>query len=275
MKNHRPIPHRKPALAVLLAVATFTAAPAPAQIEPLYGNAATAVVQGQIRVAPKNFGAEFVDTDFVPYVEGPASFTATVSMQNADSFRDQGNPFPPLLNGSTSIKLKTSKITTAQIIKTELSRQGIPDPRGYRLLWRAKADNMATAFKEGEGLQVGRPGFAQRFAVNTLLRADFLGGEALNMTEGRSLLESGSYLIASSGNPLQITRWQGRRSGFIWGSVAVYRNLYDPPLGLEGLVRIKRTLKINRGPNFGQDFVNYPYESGTVSGKINGYAGRD
>lgn len=272
MKNHRPVSRHKLTLTALLAVATFAAPPAPAQIEPFYGNADTPVAEGRIRVAPASFGTDVVGGIFVPYVEGPAAFTATVSTQNAASFRESGNPLFPLFNGQTRIKLQTRKLTTAQIVKGELSRQGITNPRGYRLLWRARADNMAAAFKEGEGLQVGRKGFAQRYNADAFLRMEFTGGGI--PVEGQSVLESGSYLIASGGNPLQITRWQGRRSGFIWSNVGVEEALSNPRLDLDGLVRIKRTLKVNRSPNFGEDFVNYPFETGTVSGRVGGYANR-
>jgi hypothetical protein len=266
MKKHQSNLLHSLALPALLAVATFAAAPATAQILPTYDNANIPVVEGRIRLAPKNFGVALFGPDREAYVDGPAAFTATVSTQNADSFREIGNPLFPVFNGSTSIKLQTRKLTTAQIVRGRLSQQGITDPRGYRLLWRAKTGNTAAAFTRdgGEGLLVGRLGVQLGFSVADWLYVQFIG-------DGQSLLESGSYLIASSGNPQQITRWEARRSGFILSDVEIGLDLNNPRLNLDGLVRIKRTLKINRSPNFGDDFVGFPYETGTISGRISGF----
>lgn len=264
MKKYQSNSLHSLALLALLAVATFAAAPATAQISPDYDNANIPAGEGRIRLAPKNFGIAPDGLGLAAYVEGPAAFTATVSTQNAASFREIGNPLFPLFNGSTSIKLQTRKLTTAQIVRGRLSQEGITDPQGYRLLWRAKADNMAADFERRRGLQVGRLGSAQRFNVADWLYVGFID-------DGRSLLEGGSYLVASSGNPQQITRWEGSRSGFTWSLCEVLPDLNDPGLGLSGLVRIKRTLKINRSPNFGDDFVGSPYETGTISGRISGF----
>lgn len=266
MKKHQSNSLHSLALPALLAVATFAAVPATAQIRPDYDNANIPVVEGRIRLAPKNFGVALFGPDREAYVDGPAAFTATVSTQNAASFREIGSPLFPLFNGSTSIKLQTRKLTTAQIIRGRLSQQGITDPRGYRLLWRAKTDNMAAAFTRdgGEGLLVGRLGVQLGFSVADWLYVGFINN-------GRSLLEGGSYLVASSGNPPEITRWKGSRSGFIESEVDVGPDLNNPRLNLDGLVRIKRTLKINRSRNFGDDFVGFPYETGTISGRISGY----